>query len=104
MLHGKEYKPQVPHEAVDECQSSYTAGNGGNMKTNMEKFDDSGVMALVCRHDIPLFMANIDSPGQQQKYAVALIEHVCSLLPAAATVLVLYDVGCVLDRSRKLVE
>ncbi|RDB16155.1 hypothetical protein Hypma_003347 [Hypsizygus marmoreus] len=75
MLHGKEYKPQVPHEAVDECQSSYTAGNGGNMKTNMEKFDDSGVMALVCRHDIPLFMANIDSPGQQQKYAVALIEH-----------------------------
>lgn len=61
-------------------------------------------MALVCRHDNPLFLANIDTPGEQQKYAVALIEHLVSLLPPEATVAVLYDVGCVLDRSLDIVS
>jgi hypothetical protein len=56
-------------------------------------------MSLVCRHDIPLFFANIDTPGEQQKYSVALLEHLFSLLPPNATVCGLYDVGCVLDRS-----
>jgi hypothetical protein len=61
-------------------------------------------MSLVCRHDIPLFFANIDTPGEQQKYAVALIEHFYSFLPVNATATVLYDVGCVLDRSVHLVS
>ncbi|RDB19001.1 hypothetical protein Hypma_014420 [Hypsizygus marmoreus] len=95
----KKYTPKVPDESVDDCKSSYTAGNGANSKTNMEKFDDSGVMALVCRHDIPIFLANIDTPGEQQKYAVALIQHLYSFVPPEATVAILYDVACVLDRS-----
>lgn len=70
----------------------------------MDKFDDGGVMALVCRHDIPLFFANIDTPGEQQKYGVALLEHLFSLLPSQATVGALYDVGCVLDRSLQIVS
>lgn len=65
----------------------------------MDSFDDTGVMALICRHDIPLFLANIDTPGEQQKYLVALIDHLFSLLPPRATVVTLYDVGCVLSRS-----
>ncbi|KAG5335779.1 hypothetical protein C0989_000367, partial [Termitomyces sp. Mn162] len=73
--------------------------NGSNVKTNWDKFDDGGLMALVCRNDIPIFLANIDIPGEQQKYAVAMIEYLFSLLPLSATVSVLYDVGCVLDRS-----
>ncbi|KAG6904373.1 hypothetical protein DXG01_010547, partial [Tephrocybe rancida] len=39
-------KPVVPDEAVDECESSHTAGQGSNIKTNMEKFDNGGLMAL----------------------------------------------------------
>jgi hypothetical protein len=39
----------------------------------MDKFDDTGMMALVCRHDIPLFLANVDTPGEQQKYAAAVL-------------------------------
>lgn len=70
----------------------------------MDKFDDGGVMALICRHDIPLFLANIDTPGEQQKYSIALIEHLFTLLPPAATVGITYDVGCVLDRSLQLVS
>lgn len=90
---------QVPDEAVDQCESSYEAADGKKQKTSMESYDDTGVMAIICRHDIPLFFANIDTPGEQQKYSVALIEHIFSLLPPQATVVVLYDVGCVLDRS-----
>lgn len=94
----------VPDEAVDSCQSSHTAGSGSNTKMNMDQFDDGGVMALVCRHDIPLFLANIDTPGEQQKYSIALIEHLYHLLSPEATVVVLYDVGCVLERSLQLVS
>jgi len=96
--------PTVPDEAVDECESSHIAGSGAKTKTNMDKFDDSGIMALVCRHDIPLFAANIDTPGEQQKYAIALIGHFMTLVPSNATAGVLYDVGCVLDRSLELVR
>ncbi|KAG6863081.1 hypothetical protein C0991_008337, partial [Blastosporella zonata] len=100
----KPWQPSLPDEAVDECKSTHVAGSGLNLKTNMEKFDDGGVMALVCRHNIPLFLANIDTPGEQQKYAAALIQHLYSHLPATATVAALYDVGCVLDRSSQLVS
>ncbi|KAG6835936.1 hypothetical protein H0H93_013187, partial [Arthromyces matolae] len=99
----KKRTPTVPDEAVDECESTHVSGSGSNSKTNMDKFDDSGVMALVCRHDVPLFLANIDTPGEQQKYGVALLTHLFSLIPASATVAALYDVGCVLDRSSQLV-
>ena len=100
----KARQPVVPDEAVDECESSHTAGSGSKSKTNMEKFDDGGQMALVCRHDIPLFLANIDTPGEQQKYSVALFEHLFSLMPSHATLVGLYDVGCVLDHSLQLVR
>lgn len=89
----------VPDEAIDQCEHSYEAADGKKQKAAMDSFDDTGIMALICRHDIPLFFANIDSPGEQQKYAVSLIEHLFSLLPQEATVVTLYDVGCVLSRS-----
>ncbi|KAG6905180.1 hypothetical protein DXG01_004383 [Tephrocybe rancida] len=95
----RQRKRVVPDEALDECEASYTAARGSNIKTNMERFDDGGLMALVCRHDIPIFLANIDTPGEQQKYAVAMLEHLFSLLPSHATVALLYDVGCILDRT-----
>jgi hypothetical protein len=101
---AKSRKPEVPDEAIDTCEDSHEAGSGSNVKTSLEHFDDGGVMALVCRHDIPLFLANIDTPGEQQKYAFALIKHLFSLIPPSATVKVLYDVGCVVDRSRALVR
>ena len=100
----KSFTRKVPDEAVDECERVYEAADGNKQKASMNNFDDTGWMALVCRHDIPLFFANIDTPGEQQKYAVALLEHLFSLLPLNATVVELYDVGCVLDRSLSLVS
>jgi len=92
-------QPEVPNEAIDQCEASYEAADGQKQKMAMDNFDDTGLMALICRHDIPLFFANIDTPGEQQKYSVALIHHLFTLLPSQATVVVLYDVGCVLARS-----
>jgi len=94
----------MPDEAVDQCESGHIAGKGTNVKTNAEHFDDGGVMALICRHDIPLFLVNIDMPGEQQKYPVALVEHLFTLILDHSTVAVLYDVACVLDHSLEKVR
>lgn len=99
----RQYHPSVPDEAVDECEKSYDAAKG-NHQADSARFDATGWMSLVCRHDIPLFFVNIDTPGEQQKYSVALLEHLFSLLPPQATVAALYDVGCVLDRSLRMVS
>jgi hypothetical protein len=96
---AKIHVPLVPDEAIDQCETSYEAADGKKQKAAMDSFDDTGIMALICCHDIPLFIANIDSPGEQQKYSVALLEHLFSLIPLHATVVALYDVGCVLARS-----
>ena len=93
------YKSSVPNTALDECEKSYEAANEKKDKSIGSKFDDTGLMALVCRHDMVLFLANVDTAGEQQKYSVALIEHLYSHLPEQATVAVYYDIGCVLDRS-----
>ncbi|KAH6887237.1 hypothetical protein BKA70DRAFT_1122619 [Coprinopsis sp. MPI-PUGE-AT-0042] len=97
-------KTRVPDAAIDACEEAHEAGSGSKIKTNLGKFDDGGVMGMICRHDIPLFLANIDTPGEQQKFGVALIEHLFQYIPQHATVVAAYDVGCVTDRSRQLYE
>ena len=99
----KRYSHQVPDDAVDECERTHEAADEQKRKRKTDHFDDTGLMALVCRHDIPLFFANIDTPGEQQKYGIALLEHLFSLIPPIATVASLYDIGCVLDRSLRQV-
>lgn len=93
------YIPKLPDAVVDLCASGLVAADPSNTKTDNSIFDDTALAALVCRHEIPLFVANVDTPGEQQKYAIALVEHLFTLLPPNATVSVFYDIGCVLDRS-----
>jgi hypothetical protein len=82
---------------INECENSHEAADSQKQKTHMAQFDDTGLMALICHHDIPLFLANIDIPGEQQKYAIALLEHFFTLIPSNATVACLYNIGCVLN-------
>ncbi|KAJ7579774.1 hypothetical protein C8J56DRAFT_867767 [Mycena floridula] len=96
-------KKKLPDEAIDACEESHQTAKP-ERKKGQPQFDDNGLMSLVCRHDIPLFFTNIDTPGEGQQYAVALIRHLFSLLPPQATVVVLYDLACVLDRSSELYE
>ncbi|KIK94717.1 hypothetical protein PAXRUDRAFT_33373 [Paxillus rubicundulus Ve08.2h10] len=69
----KKHQALVPNEAINQCEISYEA------KAAMDGLYDTGIMALICHHDIPLFVANIDS--------------------LEASVVVLYDIGCVLAWS-----
>ena len=87
----------VPDEVIDQCEASYDAADGQKQKMTMDNFDDSRVMALICCHDIPLFLANIDMPGKQQKYSVTLISHLFTLLPYQANIVVLYDIVVVIS-------
>ncbi|EMD39021.1 hypothetical protein CERSUDRAFT_47795 [Gelatoporia subvermispora B] len=96
------YVPKVPDEAVDACENGHEAANEQKAKTNGDRFDDTGIMALVCGHDIPIFLANIDTPGEQLKYAIFLIEELFTHIPDDAVVAVLYDIGCVADRGNGL--
>ncbi|KAI0710611.1 hypothetical protein C8Q76DRAFT_624385 [Earliella scabrosa] len=100
----RKYACEVPDAALDECEKSFEAADEKKAKTHGVKFDDTGLMALVCRHDIVLFLANVDTPGEQQKYGIALLEHFMALLPQQATVGVFYDIGCVLSRSLHLYD
>ncbi|KAJ8079186.1 hypothetical protein PM082_021686 [Marasmius tenuissimus] len=99
---GRPPKPRevvVPDDIVDSDRDAYKAAKGDSQKKPNDIFDENGLMALVCRHDIPLFVTSIDTPGEQQKDAVALLEALFQMLPLLATVVGLYDIACVLDRS-----
>ena len=89
--------------AVDACRDSYCAAKGDQETVASKRCDINGLMVLVCHHDIPLAFTDIDSPGEQQKYAVALIEHLLSMIPEHAMVMVFYDIRCVLHYSLEMV-
>ncbi|PPR06800.1 hypothetical protein CVT26_003865 [Gymnopilus dilepis] len=93
---------KVPDEAIDECQDSYNAADGDKKRGSGQRYDAQGWMSLICRHDIPLFFANIDTPGEQQRFSIALIIWFFYHIPRNATANVLYDIGCVLERSTQL--
>jgi hypothetical protein len=100
----KPYPTVIQDDIIDACANLHEAADEMKQKANSEVFDDTGAMLATCRHDIPLFMANIDTPGEQQKYAVALIDYLFSHIPSNANVVVFYDIGCVLHRSIKQVR
>ena len=90
----------VPDGAIDECQNSHRATKSGEQRASQhDLFRSKGLMATVCRHDIPLFMCDIQTPGEQQHFSIAMLSALNRQLPPNATVGLLYDVGCVLDRS-----
>lgn len=100
----REYRGEVPEEVLKNCESSHTAADGARTKVAGEHHDDKGLMALICRHDIPLFVCNIDTPGEQQKYFFALLVWLSLHLPDNATIAGFYDVGCVAARVVALVR
>jgi Kyakuja-Dileera-Zisupton transposase len=90
---------RVPSGSLDECEQSHRAARHRGDETTKGVFASTGLMAMVCRHDIPLFFCDITAPGEQQFYAIALLCRLASFLPKNATIGTLYDIACVLDRS-----
>ncbi len=65
----KNYSPKIPNIAMNEDEKSFKAADEKKEKTQGGHYDDRGLAVLVCHHDV---LANVDTPREQQKYAVAL--------------------------------
>jgi hypothetical protein len=90
---------KVPDHVLDECEESFTAADEKRQKASTQFFSDTGLMALLCRHNRVLWLVNMTSPGEKQHYALTLLNHLFDHLPTAMTIGVLYDIGCQLHRS-----
>ncbi|KAF9513355.1 hypothetical protein BS47DRAFT_1265433, partial [Hydnum rufescens UP504] len=90
---------RVPNSYLDNCGESFIAADGERVKTPGQHFSDTGMMAGVCRHDRVIVWSNMWTPGEQQFYALAIIDFVMAQLPVHWRVGILYDVGCQIHRS-----
>ena len=90
---------KVPDSVLDGCNESFTAADERRQKASTQLFADTGLMALLCRHDRVLWLANITTPGERQHYAIALLRRLFTNIPTNMVVGALYDIGCQLDRS-----
>ncbi|KAJ7896819.1 hypothetical protein B0H13DRAFT_2234445 [Mycena leptocephala] len=80
-------KAKLLAEVLEACEASWDTANEKKQKADPK-----------C-HDTILFLCNINTPGEQQKYIMALLEETNSLLPPQATMVQAYDISCVTDRS-----
>lgn len=90
---------KVPKSVLDGCLESFTAADDKRSKASTKYFADTGLMAMLCRHNQVLWMANMTTAGERQYYAIALIMKLFEHLPDNAKVGILYDIGCQLERS-----
>ncbi|EIW74314.1 hypothetical protein CONPUDRAFT_18808, partial [Coniophora puteana RWD-64-598 SS2] len=90
---------RVPASVLDGCNDTFTAADEKRTKPSTRFFADTGLMALLCRHDRVLWLCNMTSSGEKQHYALALIAKLLEHLPSRSTLGVLYDVACQLERS-----
>ena len=93
----------LPDDTLDDCEKTFIAAQSHIAKTNHVIFADTALMALLCRHDRPLFLVNMTSAGERQYYALALIKALYQHLPDDWVVGLLYDVACQLERSMRKV-
>lgn len=97
---GNEFVDLAVSSAIlDDCERSFLAAQEMVAKASKNFYSDTGLMALLCRHDRVLWLANLTSPGERQHYAFALLQQLFCHLPPTWTVGLLYDIACQLHRS-----
>ncbi|KAF8149681.1 hypothetical protein K438DRAFT_1910421 [Mycena galopus ATCC 62051] len=96
---GYDGNMKVPRSALDGCEASFKAADEKREKASTKFFDDTGIMALLCRHDRVLWLVNMRSAGEKQYYALVLSELLFQNLPLDIVVGALYDVACGLQRA-----
>ncbi|KIJ25089.1 hypothetical protein M422DRAFT_273977 [Sphaerobolus stellatus SS14] len=90
---------ELPDEVLDECEKAFIAAQEKIAKASTKNFTDTGLMAILCRHDRLLWVVNLTSAGEKQYYAFALLEQLFKELPDDWHVGLLYDIACQLHRS-----
>ncbi|KAJ3779908.1 hypothetical protein GGU10DRAFT_381540 [Lentinula aff. detonsa] len=96
---GFEGMMKVPKSVLDICQDSFTAADGNQEKASTQFFDSTALMALLCRHNRVLWLADMTTPGEHQHYVFALFSKLFEELPSHYTVGILYDIACAVERS-----
>ncbi|KAJ7899941.1 hypothetical protein B0H13DRAFT_2336707 [Mycena leptocephala] len=89
----------LPRSVLDGCEASFKAADEKREKASTEFFEDTRLMALLCRHDRVLWIVNMHSAGEKQFGVILLIERLFEHLPRKVHVGILYDIGCLLERS-----
>ena len=51
----------LSNSTYNACQDSFIAANREHIKASMNYFVDTGVMAMLCQHNLPLFIANVQT-------------------------------------------
>ncbi|KIK49998.1 hypothetical protein GYMLUDRAFT_253368 [Collybiopsis luxurians FD-317 M1] len=72
---------RVPKSALDGCLASFTAADEARVKGSTQFFDVTAQMAILCRHDRPLWVVNMTTPGEAQHYTLALLAKLFEHLP-----------------------
>jgi Kyakuja-Dileera-Zisupton transposase len=98
-LEGMEPGMQVPSTVLDECGDSFKAADEKREKASTQFFSDTGLMAMLCRHDRVLWLVNMTSAGERQHYSLALLQRLIDNLPPNMSIGNLYDIACQLHRS-----
>ena len=84
----------VPKSVLDGCEASFTAANSARKKASTQFFDDTALMAMLCRHNRVLWIVNMQSAGEKQHYVYVLVETLFQHLPISFLVSLLYDISC----------
>ncbi|KAJ7840689.1 hypothetical protein B0H14DRAFT_3457896 [Mycena olivaceomarginata] len=81
----------LPRSVLDACEASFKAADEKRVKASTDFFEDTGLMALLCRHDRVLWLVNMQTRGEQQYYVIVLLETLFQHLPQDITVGILGD-------------
>ncbi|KAJ7589413.1 hypothetical protein C8J56DRAFT_785017, partial [Mycena floridula] len=92
----------VPRSVLKGCEESFTAADEHQTKASTQFFTDTGLMALLCRHDQVLWLVNMTTAGERQYFALVLIRMLFCNLPSWVIIGALYDVGCIFHQSLKI--
>ena len=97
----REFGLPVLNSTYNSCSESFIAANGEHVMASMDYFANTGVMGILCCHDIPLFLINIQAVGEKHHYLFALITKFFEHIPDWWQVEILYDIGCQGDCTLK---
>ncbi|KAE8226954.1 hypothetical protein CF319_g504 [Tilletia indica] len=86
----------------EACVANIRAIDNASGQTSRTPFEINGVMGACCRHDIPLVLCDISTPGERHHYATALIATIIRAIPHLQHIGVAYDIGCRFDPSTRV--
>ncbi|KAJ7107138.1 hypothetical protein C8R44DRAFT_542311, partial [Mycena epipterygia] len=92
-------KLRLPCSVLNGCESSFKAADERRQKASTQFYDNTALMALLCRHDRVLWLVNMHSTREKQFYVLLLMEMMFQHLPLDIVIGFLYDVACQLKCS-----